>query len=146
MTVDAFVDAARRFNALLDDPEALGRDAFIREVQPRLADVYAAALSLSGGDPAEDSETPTFMTRDEWWSLFQRLQRQLGEYDSVVDGSPADDLADIYLDLGRGLVLYDSGNPAEAVWHWRSAFDSHWGRHAAQAIFALQVLRSESVA
>ena len=85
------------------------------------------------------------MTTDEWWILFQRLQRQLESFDSVVDGSLSDDIADVYRDLRNGFLPYDSGDAGEAVWTWRTEFESHWGRHAAHAIYALQVLRSEYV-
>jgi hypothetical protein len=85
------------------------------------------------------------MTTDEWWILFQRLQRQLEHFDSVVDGSLSDDIADVYRDLRNGFLSYDSGDVDEAVWNWRTEFESHWGRHAAHAIYALQALRSKYV-
>ena len=85
------------------------------------------------------------MTTDQWWSLFQRLHHQLGSFDSVVEGSLSDDIADIYRDLRDGFVPHASGDLGEAVWNWRTDFDSHWARHAAHALYALQVLRSEYV-
>jgi hypothetical protein len=143
--VDSFVAAARRFVEFVEESEAHSPEPFVREIQPRLLDVYANGISLHSGEPTDDAEPPTSITTDEWWSLFRRLQRQLGPFDSVVEGSLADDIADIYRDLRDGFVAYDSGDVGEAVWNWRTEFDSHWGRHAARAIYALQVLRSEFV-
>jgi hypothetical protein len=145
MTVDGFVAAARRFVQFVEESAILSRDSFVVEVQSRLLDVYTGAMSLDSGVAAEDAEPPSSMTTDEWWSLFQRLQGQLGTFDSVVDGSLADDIADVYRDLRDGFAAYGSFGLDEAVWNWRTEFDSHWGRHAAHAIFALQVLRSEYV-
>jgi hypothetical protein len=142
---DAFVAAAKQFVRFVDESEDLGRDAFVRDVQPILLDVYVTGMSLDRGDPTDELEPPSSMTTDEWWSLFQRLQRQLGSFDSVVDGSLSDDIADVYRNLLDGFVPFESGDPGEAVWHWRFLFDSHWGRHAARGIYALEVLRSEYV-
>ena len=143
MQTDEFVVAAGRFIRFVDDSDALAREAFVREIQPIVLDVYAAGIVLEhdySGDELEPSER---MTADEWWSLYRRLQRQLGNFDSIVDGSLSDDIADIYRDLIAGFVPFDSGDVGEAVWEWRFGFDSHWGRHAAHAVYALHVLRSE---
>jgi hypothetical protein len=145
VAIEAFVAAARRFVQFVEDSEALSREAFVRDAQSSLLDLYTSGMSLDHGQPTDGAEPPKSMTTDEWWTLFQRLQRQLGSFDSVVDGSLSDDFADIYRDLRDGLLPYDSGDLGEAVWTWRTEFESHWGRHAAHAIYALQVLRSEYV-
>jgi len=145
VTTEAFAAIARQFVQFVENSDALGREEFVREVQPLVLDVYTSAISLDGGDPAGDAEPPASMSTDEWWTLFQRLQRQLADFDSVVDGSLSDDIADIYRDLRDGLIPYDAGDSGEAAWNWRTDFESHWGRHAAHAIYALQVLRSEYV-
>lgn len=54
-----------------------------------------------------------------------------------VLGSIVDDLGDIYLDVARGLMLYDSGDRNEALWEWAFNFRIHWGRHASSALRAL---------
>jgi hypothetical protein len=145
VAVDAFVAAARLFVEFVEDSDALTPEVFVVEAHSRLLQVYTGAMSLDPGVAPDDVDPPSSMTTEEWWSLFERLQRQLGAFDSVVDGSLADDIADIYRDLRDGFVAYDSGDLGGAVWDWRVEFDSHWARHAAHAIFALQVLRSEYV-
>jgi hypothetical protein len=145
VTVQAFAAAARRFVQFVEHSETLDSEAFVRDVQPLVLDVYMGAMSLDRGDPVDDAEPPASMSTDEWWTLFQRLQRQLADFDSVVDGSLSDDIADVYRDLRDGLIPYDAGDAGEAVWSWRTEFEGHWGRHAAHAIYALQILRSEYV-
>jgi hypothetical protein len=145
VAIEAFVAAARRFVRFVEDSEALSREAFVRDAQSSMLDLYTTAMLLDPGQPTDDPEPPSSMTTDEWWNLFQRLQRQLEPLDSVVDGSLSDDIADVYRDLRNGFLSYDSGDVDEAVWSWRTEFESHWGRHAAHAIYVLQVLRSEHV-
>lgn len=154
---DRFVFVARRFVAFIDEFEAHPRGEFIRELEPLLTDLYSSALGLEHGHiddgHIEDAADAERMDGDEWWDLFQRLGRHLGSYDAYsfvfdpydleaqpVEGRLSDDLADIRRDLLEGLHLYDEGHTGDAVWEWRFAFDSHWGRHAAHALYALRVL------
>ena len=52
--------------------------------------------------------------------------------------SISDDVLDVYLDVGRGLLAYDAGDVDGATWSWRFHFDCHWGDHAVDALRALQ--------
>ncbi|MEZ4819776.1 MAG: DUF5063 domain-containing protein [Bdellovibrionota bacterium] len=52
-------------------------------------------------------------------------------------GDIIDDLIDIYEDVKIGLNLYENGNEAEAIFHWRFSFGIHWGRHILSAMYAL---------
>ena len=61
---------------------------------------------------------------------------------SAAIGDLADDLADIWRDLRGGLALYRAGNRAAAACEWRDTFRTHWGRHAASALYALHCWRS----
>ena len=56
-------------------------------------------------------------------------------------GDVGDDLADIYKDVRAGLVLYESGEQNDALWHWSFLHQTHWGRHAVGALFALHCAR-----
>jgi len=38
-------------------------------------------------------------------------------------------LSDIYLDIKRGLILFDGHHPIDAAWEWRFNFQIHWGQH-----------------
>src|SRR5688500_10241095 len=54
-----------------------------------------------------------------------------------IVGDLADDIADIFGDVDRGLWFFEAGRPAEAVWEWGFHFVHHWGEHATSAIRAL---------
>lgn len=51
-----------------------------------------------------------------------------------------DDLGDIYRDLKRALLLYDSGHAddqLDALWEIKFSFDHHWSTHCIDAIKAI---------
>lgn len=52
-------------------------------------------------------------------------------------GDLADDVADIFRDVMRGLQLYTLNYRAAAGWEWVMSLQSHWGEHATSAIRAL---------
>ena len=56
--------------------------------------------------------------------------------ESIV-GVLADDLADIFGEVDRGLRWLEAGHPAEAVWEWGFGVVCHWGKHATSAVRAL---------
>jgi hypothetical protein len=65
--------------------------------------------------------------------------------DGLVTGWLADDLTDIYRDLKTGLAEWEAGHAEDAIWEWRFAYFSHWGRHATHAQSAiLDYLRNEA--
>jgi Domain of unknown function (DUF5063) len=52
-----------------------------------------------------------------------------------VDFSLYEDLGETYRDLKNGFRLLEAGRPeAEAVFHWRLTFWSHWGYHNVGAL------------
>ena len=110
-----------------------------------------------GSDDAAVSATepqPGAMTNDAWMELWRSLSKHLGDrkfyremfapYDlneaEPVVGDLADDFADIYRDLRRGLGKWRLGDSAGAAWEWQFHFAAHWGEHATSAIRALHAL------
>lgn len=61
----------------------------------------------------------------------------LNEPDNPVMGDLVDDIYDISNDLKTGYEFYDKGMMHQAVFVWRLLFISHWGEHAAQALYAI---------
>jgi len=62
---------------------------------------------------------------------------------SSLDESPSMghlfvDFQDSCRDLRTGLTFYERGEVEAAAWYWLFSFRTHWGRHAASAIFALE--------
>jgi hypothetical protein len=60
--------------------------------------------------------------------------------DAEVTGDLIDDFSDIYRDLQRGLVHWQSGMSGEALWEWRFNFQIHWAEHAMSALRAIFAL------
>jgi hypothetical protein len=115
-----------------------------------LARVYASAVDLPLPDRPYGAARAT--TDAEWRAMFKRFGvLPINYYSECVDplvippnespgiGDLADDLADIWQDLRGGLALYDAGHIGAAASGWRAAFDLHWGNHAAQALYVLQL-------
>jgi len=46
-----------------------------------------------------------------------------------MTGDAIDDLADIYGDLIGVSWLWENSGEADAVWHFRFGYQTHWGRH-----------------
>ena len=84
---------------------------------------------------------------DESFKLSVRLRKVFGNFDSYWDvfhptrkeeplnGSMAQDVAEIYMDLREALDLLTSGADLPDIqWQWRFDFRSHWGRHAGSVL------------
>ncbi len=64
-------------------------------------------------------------------------------FDPYSDDPPvpyrlSDDLADMAMDLFRGLLHYDAGRGREALWWWQFTYLNSWGGSAGAALRALQ--------
>jgi hypothetical protein len=103
--------------------------------------LYTAGVALPedpelGGDadppdPTRPANWQSFGARD-FWEIFDPYVEA-----PMVGASLSDDLLDVYFDVHRGLALWDAGDRAGAVWHWRFHLDAHWGDHAVDALRAL---------
>lgn len=154
--VERFRVAARHYCELVEGA-APGQDleGFVRQAHESLAEVFASALVLSL--PSVDDNEPEVEepTHDERMRMYGRLRELLGPADhyveiwdsegtdprSMVEGSLADALADVYGDLQQGLRLDAAGSEVDAVFAWTEGFWMHWGRHAADIVRVLQLLR-----
>jgi hypothetical protein len=108
-------------------------------------------------DPTKPIPDPDAITHAQWKQLHGDLAELLEQHQfyslvyspnelddpSPVTGDLADDFADIYRDLGRGLVKYRRGDRSEAAWEWQFHFAAHWGRHAADALRVIHQLAYE---
>ena len=115
-----------------------------------VSQLYAQALDIP---PLFDEEDAPAISHDEWVVTYKRFGALPFNYYAVhseptdtIDPSPgtgdlADDLADIWRDLKGGLALYHKGNRPAAAWEWRNSFQTHWGRHATSALYALHCWR-----
>ena len=55
-----------------------------------------------------------------------------------------DDLGDLYSDLKRGILLWETGIDAareDAMWEWWFHFQGHWGEHLYRALQTVHEMR-----
>ena len=110
--------------------EALNLPApFTKGMSPELVEVDAPVSEEARVAARAADVAPPF-----YWEIFDPLR---DPPDEPVVGSIADDIRDIYRDVARGLVLFDTGEHAEALWEWGFNFRIHWGAHATGAMRAL---------
>lgn len=116
-----------------------------------LAKLYGAAVSLPEVGSENSDDKPQIPEEFE-----QRARLNLASFngryyrecfdpnplleDDPVMGDIGDDLLDTYLDIRSGLILFERGQIAEALWHWSFLHRAHWGHHAVGAMFALHCL------
>lgn len=140
--VARFVDEANQFCAFVEKAAEHPIDERLAKTRRRLLGLYEAAISLPKQKPSEgddaDANPPPPPTID-----FDKLDFYNTTFDPYADNevvgcSLADDCGDIYRDLQAGLALWnDEHSRINAIWHWRFTFDTHWGRHAINALHAL---------
>ncbi len=150
--VARFVAAARNFLDVIDRREADGPDALLDRLLGTIPELYAAAVELPAVETTE-VETPPGMSEPDWRTLFESIG---GSFTSMTrkwlehnaDALPprqteflADDLADTYRDLSRGLEFWNRSDFQVAVWDWRFHFWHHWGEHAVDALRICHQLR-----
>ncbi|MCW1987697.1 UNVERIFIED_ORG: hypothetical protein M2348_003447 [Sphingomonas sp. R1F5B] len=79
----------------------------------------------------------------DWQALYKEVGERFPDYGHYTVASPLeavegacmigdaiDDLADITKDLREVLWRGNNFGPDEATWHFRFAYETHWGRHA----------------
>ena len=149
MSVDNFAVEARQFCGWAtgnDEAAMSAQDALVRIVS-----LYGAALTYLSLPTLDEDEKAGIQQRhwgsiqailertpdlpfENYWEISDPLDISPGE---PVVGSLTDDFGDIYMDIARGLALYDAGQIQAAQWEWKFHFDIHWGEHATSAIRAL---------
>jgi len=148
-TINSFAEVARGFCSWCEDPSLTIK----REVAAAvwLSTLYAAALVLpkvgsdnSDGLPAipsvllEQAEHNLAYFNGYYYREYFDPDPSLDE-ESVI-GDVGDDLLDTYKDIRAGLLLFDTGQIADALWHWSFMHQVHWGRHVVGAMFALHCI------
>ena len=150
MTIDPetlrFADSARSFCEWAEGSPGSPKEEALA-ARRYLASLYGLALNLP--ESAFGEEDPAGLSDDKWQTVFSRFSAlPFTYYSSFFDpstavteeaslGDLADDLADIWRDLKDGLTLFDAGHTGAATFTWRFGFNSHWGRHASSALYAL---------
>jgi hypothetical protein len=162
---------AARYCSLVDTAASLDRAELLLQLYRILPILITEAINLPDVDPfgPDEAEDPNdnftdkrvraSLSTDEWNKLYESLKEQLGdadlywevfdptERDEAIEGSLADDVADIYRDLKEGVTLAEKGaaSPDQLIWDWRFGFYSHWGRHATAALKTIHCLLDDKL-
>lgn len=147
IAIDRFAIAARTFIAWAESPGTADSHAEASRARRSIAALIAAAIELPGGTPDKKASD---LPDDEYQRIYKRFGALPFNYysecfnplvippEEPVVADLADDLADIWRDVKEGLLLYESGSPQSAAWHWSNHYSFHWGHHATAALYALQ--------
>jgi Domain of unknown function (DUF5063) len=153
-TVDSFAATARAFCAFATGSD--GSDMSVVGALKQLSELYRAGLSLppawaddvGDADDAIDRltidmdlvvERASALPVSIYWKIFDPFTTPVEE---PVCGAISDDLADIFLDISRGLAYFDSRRKADARYQWAWHFQYHWGEHVVGAMRALHCYQS----
>lgn len=132
---------AQKYCDLIDSSTA-DDYSWLREVASLLPRLHAAIQSLQ--TPRHNGTAVLCRDLDARFELYMHLVELLGdrnpywlEFDGfdgthVMTGSLADDLTDIYYELKSGLLKADLDREGSSHC-WQHGFDTHWGRHLADA-------------
>ena len=124
----------------------------MRRARLLLAELHLAAVQLPDLGIGKDIDAPD-ISEDEWRRVCQNfgtlpVTTYLDVFNPLKGTEPVtsslfDDLSDIYRDLKRGLLLFESQHPIDATWDWRFNFQIHWGHHLVGAQRAIHEYLAE---
>ncbi len=154
IVVQQFSRLAQKFCKLIRSSEESEPNRSLTAVASVLGELYGIALLLPDVAPTTVgirlSKTKLARRTKEYRVLNERLAAKLGTANrywkvfdppnkkSLVSTTLSDDLADICLDLERGLALQVARlSRNDFLWQWRFDFRNHWGRHAVSALAAI---------
>jgi hypothetical protein len=138
--IEEFLYSADAYCRVIETLGSLDDKRTRKAVHAALADLYAKALHLPRTEvETEEAERFDFPLPELEGQKYDMYFQVFDSYklEEPVTGSLKDDILGVYQDLKEGLLLYEQGAVAEAVWQWKFSFATHWGHHAANAIRAL---------
>ena len=168
--VKRFAQAAEELCTTFECIEDLSEIEFLKRLEEQLSLVFSLAHQVpdpynwqeddddvEGWDPGPEAY-PSSEHPARWQEWYKRIREKLSSdhshvcfvYDpatpdsrEVVDGELAHMLAQIYLDLKKGLILYRRSSDeerAQALWDWRFGLAYHWGRHIVEVMLPIHSL------
>ena len=148
-------DRVAKFCAAVEDGSESRSDSLLT-VRNALVDLYATFLQWTELPDANFPDLPTRFTHEQWATMEKKIERYTRKNffwfcyepftsppEEPVCSSLSDALADIWRDLKPGLLLLqeDEEKWADSVfWEWKFSFDTHWGDHAVDSIWAIHKL------
>ncbi len=137
-----FVGAARRYCDFVQEAGMSSLQDRVLAARVLLLELYVAAVALPRSEAPDGMESAPVPPAPSTWSAFEQYEHYWEIFDPYagdrrVAGSLTEDLLDVYLDVCRGLSFWDGAQEQAAIWEWRTSFDTHWGTHAIDALWAL---------
>jgi hypothetical protein len=149
-------DAARKFRIVVQQYCDLvapspncDKYEYLRSLFPALAELIHAAALLPQVEPVSEHLVSLDLEPDEETNLRSRISELLGpkdiywenfdptekENDGIGLHSLANDLAEVFSDVKGVLLAFEKGSDIhDVVWEWRFGLETHWGRHAIDAL------------
>ena len=156
-----FLKAAKDYCNFIETESSLTEIEFLRVTQAHLVTLYSFARQLPSIDLKVDKDFETDIDDD----IMKPLLKFIGErvpfayYWVVINpvdmkklaetgaGDLVDDLGDIYKDLKRTIVIFETANVVakeNAIWKFKFDFDFHWGEHCVEALSAIHHYQLET--
>lgn len=148
------LNTAKEYCNFIETESKLTQIEFLREAQTYLITLYSLARHL----PLVHLQTDKDFESDIDDNTMELLLKFIGNrvpfpyYWTVLNpvnmnnlaetgtGDLIDDLGDIYKDLKRALLIFDTDHIAakeNAIWKFKFDFDYHWGAHCMEALSAI---------
>jgi hypothetical protein len=141
--VAAFVVQARQYCDFIERAAEYPLGRRLATARRQLVALYQAGVALPHAEPQGGTDAGPRPEPPADWPGFEAREAYFEVFDPYVDDPPvaaslSDDLLDVYLDVRRGLALWDRRAPGgAALGEWRFHLDHHWGDHAVDALRAL---------
>lgn len=152
---NALLKVAQNFCTFIENETGVNKNEFVQNARKHVAALYSAALQIpklaydnNGSDidnsfteETKNSRTKSIYSRTPfqyYWITLKPFQLD-GEIETGL-GDLGDDLLDIYKDLKKSLLAYNSpGEHARerALWLLAFGFNYHWGQHCVDALRAI---------
>jgi hypothetical protein len=165
-----FASVAQEFCGVIDSALNLDRIELLMQVYRILPHLIGDAINLPNMELSEDesqedesrksqARARLRLSEAQWAKLHELLKAKLGDLNlywevwdptkdnEAIQGSLADDFADIYRDLKEELSLGEAHQvpPEDNIWHWRLGYYSHWGKHAIDSLRTIHFLLEEKL-
>ena len=157
VNVIEFVTVANEYCATLEIMDDLNRKDFVYKMQKIFPLLYLKASLLPETEDMLEDEPEKFVAEDDYNYLYRKLLAKLGEHDSYLEvfdplmqyseepleGSLAENMADIYQDLKDFIISYRMGTVEvmnDALWVCRNNFKEYWGQRLVNGLRALHNL------
>ncbi|GET21518.1 DUF5063 domain-containing protein [Prolixibacter denitrificans] len=157
VNVIEFVTVANEYCATLETMDDLNRKDFVHKMQKIFPLLYLKASLLPEVEEMLEDEPEKFVAEEDYNYLHRKLQVKLAEHDGYlevfdpliqysegpVEGSLAENMADIYQDLKDFILSYRIGTVEvmnDALLECRNNFAEYWGQQLVNGLRALHNL------